>query len=583
MTKIRRKILPRAALSAALVAGAGLAAPSVSAAETLSGAYLAARHAAVVNDAGAAADYYLRALALDSENEALSEQAVAALVAAGRADEAAPIAQILFEKDKGLRLPNLVLLTRALGAGKYADAKALMDEADDGAFNPLELNLLRAWTAVGLEDYAAADAALANLTQPALFKVFGSFHGGLILGARGQVDEAAKALADVAEAGFGSSARQRVALGSLYASAGRLDEARSVFETAAAEHPGDALLADGLARLNAGEPVAPLVADPVEGAAEALFGIAGVLARERGRDVALMYARLATTLAPNHAAASILIGDLLELQEQYALAVDAYGQVDSSSPHHMDAMISRADALRQLEQDAQAVDELRALVEGNPKSLKAQIALGDMLRRLERYDEAAPVYDVAIELMTEDDPRAWTLYYFRGIAHERIDDWDEAEADFLRALEYEPDQPLVLNYLGYSWVELGFNYDRAREMIEKAVELRPEDGFITDSLGWILYRQGDFEGAVPHLERAVELEPVDPTINDHFGDSLWMVGRKMEARFQWKRALSFEPPEDTAPRIRRKLLVGLDTVLEEEAEAEQPQTAETADDRPNGG
>ncbi len=583
MIETRFKFVSGAVCGAVLFAALGASVPTPVSAKSLSGAYLAARHAAVVNDAGVAADYYLRALGLDPDNVTLMEQAVAALVAAGRATEAVPIARVLFEDDKGLRLPNLVLLTDLIAKERYADAQALLDEADDGAFNPLEVNLLSAWTAVGVEDFAAADAALQNLSEPALFKVFGAFHGGLIQGVRGDVDAAAQSFKDVASAGFGSSARQRVALGALYASVGRVDEAREVFETAVADYPGDALLSDSLARLNAGEPIAPLAATPVEGAAEALFGIAGVLARERGRDVALMYARLAVALSPDLAAASILIGDLLEAQEQYALAVDAYGQVGANSPHHLDARISRADALRQMENFEEAVSELRALTEAQPDSLKAQIALGDLLRREERYDEAAEVYDVAIGLMADDDPRAWTLYYFRGIAHERIGDWDEAESDFLRALEDEPDQPLVLNYLGYSWVELGRNYDRAKEMIEKAVELRPEDGYITDSLGWILYRLEDFSGAVVHLERAVELEPVDPTINDHYGDALWMVGRKMEARFQWKRALSFEPEEEDAPRIRQKLLVGLDAVLEEEARAGEEQTAETAEDRPNGG
>jgi len=505
------------------------------------------------------------------------------LTAAGRPDEAASIAHDLFQEDKGLRLPNLVLLTRALSEKQFDDAWALLEEADTGAFNPLELHLLSAWTAVGRGDFEAAEKALDSLSQPALFKVFGSFHRGLIRGLKGDVDGAAEAFAAVAEAGFGSSARQRMALGALYASSGRLDEARAVFEEAVTEYPGDALLADALARLNAGEPVAPLVADPVQGAAESLFGIAGLLERERGRDVALIYARLAQSLQPDFAAASILIGDLLETQDQYALAVDAYGLVPEDSPHYLDAHISRADALRLMERNDEAVEELRSLVADNAASLKANIALGDMLRRLERYDEAASAYDAAIGLMASDDPRAWTLYYFRGIANERIGAWDKAEDDFLKALDYEPDQPLVLNYLGYSWVELGLNYDRAREMIEKAVELRPEDGFITDSLGWILYRTGDFKGAVPHLERAVELEPVDPTINDHFGDALWKVGRKMEARFQWKRALSFEPEEKDAPRIRRKLLIGLDAVLAEEGDGGEAKTAEKVEGHANGG
>lgn len=159
----------------------------------------------------------------------------------------------------------------------------------------------------------------------------------------------------------------------------------------------------------------------------------------------------------------------------------------------------------------------------------------------------------------------WVLFYQRGICYERSGEWAKAEADFFLALDMEPDQPLVLNYLGYSWLEMGLNYQEALDMIRRAVAARPSDGYIVDSLGWGYYRIGDFENAVKELERAVELRPVDAVINDHFGDALWRVGRKREAEFQWRRALSFDPEEKDAKRILRKLEVGLDVVLAEEA------------------
>src|SRR5690606_16124011 len=164
-----------------------------------------------------------------------------------------------------------------------------------------------------------------------------------------------------------------------------------------------------------------------------------------------------------------------------------------------------------------------------------------------------------------EEPGQWVLYYTRGIAHERTKDWPAAEADFRKALELRPDQPAVLNYLGYSYLERKENYDEALAMIEKAVAERPDDGAIVDSLGWALYRLGRYEEAVGHLEKAVELMPVDSVVNDHLGDIYWAVGRTREAEFQWKRALSFEPDtEEEATRIRRKLEVGLDVVLKEE-------------------
>ena len=192
------------------------------------------------------------------------------------------------------------------------------------------------------------------------------------------------------------------------------------------------------------------------------------------------------------------------------------------------------------------------------------MTLGDTLRRLERYDDASRAYDDAIALFVEDTPSQWLAYFARGITHEREDRWPQAEADFRKALVLNPGQPQVLNYLGYSFVEMGINFDEALAMIEEAVAAQPDSGYIVDSLGWVQFRLGRYTEAVVNLERATELLAVDPIINDHLGDAYWAVGRQIEAEFQWNRALSFDPTEEDAARIRRKLEVGLDTVLEEE-------------------
>ncbi|MDH5797960.1 MAG: tetratricopeptide repeat protein, partial [Paracoccaceae bacterium] len=190
--------------------------------------------------------------------------------------------------------------------------------------------------------------------------------------------------------------------------------------------------------------------------------------------------------------------------------------------------------------------------------------LGDVLRRLERNVEAVAAYDKAVALHEASGQENWLVYFTRGISLERIGEWERSEADLRKALELRPDQPQVLNYLGYSLVELQVKLDEALDMIARAVDARPNDGYITDSLGWVLYRLGRYDEAVGHMERATELMPVDPIVNDHLGDVYWAVGRYREARFQWERAMSFEPEEKDAMRIRRKLEVGLDRVLEEE-------------------
>jgi Flp pilus assembly protein TadD len=325
-------------------------------------------------------------------------------------------------------------------------------------------------------------------------------------------------------------------------------------------------LADDLA---AGRRPEPLVGDAGEGIAEALYGVARFMVR-RNRLVGLAHARLATHLRPGLVQAHILIGSELRRAEQPMLAVAAYEAVPDSAPEALDARIGAAEARESAGMLDEAVAELRGVVARWPDSVDAHTALGDMLRRNERFAEAATAYDGAIALIGEPEQRHWPLFYTRGICHERSDQWPLAEADFQKALELEPEQPQVLNYLGYSWVEMRTNLEEAEAMIRRAVEQRPDDGYIVDSLGWVLFRLGEFEGAVKHLERAVELRPVDPVINDHFGDALWMVGRRTEAEFQWKRALSFDPEPEEAERIRDKLERGLDAVIADEAAAGEP-------------
>jgi Flp pilus assembly protein TadD len=322
--------------------------------------------------------------------------------------------------------------------------------------------------------------------------------------------------------------------------------------------------------LAAGKIPAPVIKTGIEGAAESLFGVSGYLSRGTSRQIGLAYAQLAVYLDPGLVEARLLIAGLLHQAQQYDLAIAAFEAIPADAPEALDAEIGRAEAMKEVGRVDEAIAALRDTAAAHPRSIEAHTSLGDMLRRDSQFAEAGDAYDGALALVPHPEQRHWPLFYQRGIAFERSDQWPRAEADFLKALDLEPDQPLVLNYLGYSWVEMGENLAEAQAMIEKAVEQRPDDGYIVDSLGWVLYRLGDFDGAVEHLEKAVELKPVDPVINDHFGDALWMVGRRIEARFQWRRSLSFEPEEDNAERIRRKLAAGLDTVLEEEAAAGNP-------------
>ncbi len=557
-----------------------LALPGVAPAQGIpgiAGPYLAAENAARRGDIAEAARLYAQALARDPDNANLMGRTITHQMAAGQIERAIPVARRLDALRPGHHLGVLLLAADALKRGDPDRARILLDTGGPES-GPFAGQLMDAWVAFAGGDIDAARAQLAKLeeadTGGAAGEIVAAYHLGLLESAAGRDGDAIAALdraldRAIEHAGNGTLRLTRVRAGVL-ARLGRVEDARAAVAKRLSQTLGDKRLELLERDLAAGRIPAPVVMTGIEGAAEALFGVSGYLSRGDNRQIGLAYAQLAIHLDPDLTEARLLIAGILQQDGQFGLAIAAFEAIPASAPEALDAEIGRAEAM----QDAGRVDEgiaaLRDTVAAYPRSIEAHTSLGDMLRRDSRFAEAGAAYDGALALVPHPEQRHWPLFYQRGIAFERSEQWPRAEADFLKALELEPDQPMVLNYLGYSWVEMGDNLAEAQAMIEKAVEQRPGDGYIVDSLGWVLYRLGDFDGAVEHLETAVELKPVDPVINDHFGDALWMIGRRIEARFQWKRALSFEPEEKDAERIRRKLADGLDTVLAEEAAAGGP-------------
>ena len=211
-----------------------------------------------------------------------------------------------------------------------------------------------------------------------------------------------------------------------------------------------------------------------------------------------------------------------------------------------------------------AIEAAQNLVRTHSTLPSTHDKLGDVLRANDQYDAAISAYGAALDLLSDTHNSRWFILYKRAISYHLTDQWPPAEADFRAALVLNPDQPQVLNYLGYSLVERNEKMEEALGMIEVAAKGAPNNGAIIDSLGWVLFQMGRYEESVGYMETAASLEAVDPIVNDHLGDVYWAVGRTIEATFQWNRALSFDPDEDLANRIRRKLEVGLDAVLIEE-------------------
>jgi Flp pilus assembly protein TadD len=282
---------------------------------------------------------------------------------------------------------------------------------------------------------------------------------------------------------------------------------------------------------------------------------------------AIVYLRLSLYLAPKNGLATVTLADIFERLKQYEQAIEVYDSVGEDSPLRVNADIQTALLLETLGKTEEAQKRLQDIVNEKPKNEEALTALGNLQRSRKQFAEAAATYTKALALSSKAEKSIWSLYYYRGIAYERQKQWPKAEADFKKALELFPDQPLVLNYLGYSWVDQGINLDEAFKMLRRAVELRPTDGYVVDSLGWAHFKLGQYDQAVKELERAIELKASDPVINDHLGDAYWRVGRKLEGHFQWNHARDLKPEPEDLDRILKKIENGL-------AEEEKPAAAE---------
>ena len=534
---------------------AGLA--NAASAQTLFGAYLAGRHAQETRDYAGAAEWFEDALRGDPQSPELIARTFLMEAAEGRFDRARPLAQSELKFDATDAVADLVLLVDRVEAGDKAGALARAEALTAEGVHRYAGPLARAWTRMASGDLAGATAALQQLDKFSGFIPLEYYQLGLLYDFAGQPVPAQENFEKALDATGQLNWRLTEAMANFYERHGRADQAGLLYQRFVRENPGSEL-AESAPTDKLAEPPAPLVGSAEDGLAEALFDLASVVNQPETLDLALLYVRCALDLRPHLALAQLLLSDVLSAQSKPEKSIAVLTEIPSSSSYWWSARLRIAANLDLLERSDEAIAQLRAMSEEAPTRASAATQLGDLLRGKKRFNESVDAYDEAISrLQVSGMPERWSLLYTRGIALERSGQWKRAEPDLLRALELKPDQPLVLNYLGYSWIDRGENLERGLKMIEKAVELRPEDGYIVDSLGWAHYRLGDYSSAVQYLEKAIELVPEDPTINDHLGDAYWRSGRPTEARFQWRRALQFGPEEEEIKPIEAKLDRGL--------------------------
>ncbi|WP_395665952.1 tetratricopeptide repeat protein [Methylocella sp.] len=523
--------------------------------ESPAGNYLAALVAGAERDTLAAATFFREALRADPNNPKLIERAFVAAVSNGNMPEAVSLAERLLAREPDNSLAHLVVGVEAIRKGKYAVARSHFNRGGAAQQRDVTATLLTAWSYLGDGNQKKALEYVDRLRDEN-FGVFRNFHAGLIAAVAGNVPEARKRLKAAYDADK-NTLRLADAYARFLSKNGDRDQALAVYKAFDQVLPSHPTVVAAVADLEAGKTLEYVVRTPEQGAGEVLYGLGAAGGRQGDELAAMIYLRLALHLAPQNSLAIVTLADIYERIKQNEQAIDVYAMVPEKDPLRVTADIQTGLLLEALGRSDDSTRVLEKIVKDNPGNADALSALGNLQRAHKQFKQAIETYTRAIDEVNKTGRAGWALYYFRGVSYERDKQWKLAEADFRKALEIAPDQPLVLNYLGYSWVDQNMNLDEAFAMLRRAVELSPTDGYIVDSLGWAHYKLGHYDEAVKELERAIDLKPADPVINDHLGDAYWRVGRKLEAKFQWNHARDLGAEPEEKEKILQKIEHGL--------------------------
>lgn len=537
--------------------------------QSVDGLFLAGRAAEARRDHETALTMAEAALAKAPDDPEIFSMAFRQRILGGRLAAAAELAPKMLARKADDGFANLVLALPLIKKGDFKGAEALFEQLGDRSGSGILRPFSEAWLKAGQKDFAAARARLATVKpgDDDPFMPAWLTHAALIDEVAGDKSAAEEGLR-AATRGEVPALRPVVTLAAFLRRNGKADEARAILKKFADANP-EAVLMDALIA-STDTPRAPTPADMI---GETLFDLGALLAGSGGvingqrvegvEERVLMFMRLALELNPNLDTARLVIADVYESFGAPRKAIETLDAVPKISPLHWRARLRAALAMVEAERLDDAVKALQTMIDERSDRIDAAWTLGDLLRSKERYAEAAKVFDVAIARVATPGPRHAALWFGRGMCRERTKNWPGAEADLKRALELMPDQPYVLNYLGYTWIDRGENLEEGMALLKRALKQRPDDGAITDSVGWAYYRLGKYDLAVEYLERAIQLKADDSTIVDHLGDAYWHVGRRREARFQWERALAGKPEPDRIDIIKRKLVEGLTAELDQ--------------------
>lgn len=519
------------------------------------GKFLASHFAQSVYDWKTAAAYLDAVLAHDPENFDLTKRAMVLEMGTGNTAAAAARAQTLLKLEPENGFAYLIIAVDAFARKDLEGARAIMQKMPDGDMTSFAKPLLLGWAEAG-----RGQLEISGLAQVPMHL----YHGALMAFMLDNKTQAKLFVEQIMQIkGLTPSEAMRVA--DMLAALGEKDKALGLYQGLKVQEGDFPQIDEKIAAVESGDAekmkkaLPPLqITNVQQGAALALYDMAFVLFQEQSDSSTKLFAQMAIAIDPHLTDARLLLAEMLVRNERLDEAIAILKTVPKDYPSYMEAQRHAADLLAEAGRQDEALAMMNALYKERPE-VETLIRIGDIYRRVEDYGAALKAYNRAVKAVGTDPvpEEYWHLLYARGMVHEREGNWEEAVADLQAAMKYRPNHPYLLNYLGYGWADKGENLEESLELIRRAAGLRPMDGYITDSLGWVLYRMGRYDEAVPQLERAVELLPYDATINEHLGDAYWQVGRRLEARFQWRRAINNSEDPELAQAIEGKLHAGL--------------------------
>ncbi|EJF90498.1 tetratricopeptide repeat protein [Bartonella tamiae] len=534
-------------------------------AESFAGAFIAGRVAGQDKHINLAIDYFNQALAFEPDNIFMQQDMLLTLLSAGDFKQAVKLAKTLQHDTDIDRFVRLTLASDGFIKKSYKTAKKEIKPSQSTDVDRLMSHLISSWATFGQGNRKQAASEIKQLLGPAWFDIFTSFHLALMNDLAGNKKEAERyykqALNDQRGGMSAPDTYERVivAYASFQLRHKKRDDALKTLRQGETLLSGRDALKYMRENVENGGTIDRLVKTPQEAAGEVLYDTGTAINRGSAESFARIILQLSLALRPQNDATLFQLADISTKLGDYKSAIEYYKNVQKTSPYYRDSELRLALSYSDFGDNEKALNHLVFLEEEYPDDRRISLALAGIYMQEDAFEKTEKVMDRTIDQIPQLQREDWLLFYQRGIARERMKEWQKAEPDFRQALELFPNQPQVLNYLGYSLIDRNEKLDEALNMVKKAADLRPDDGYIVDSLGWAYFKLGQFDEAVTILERAVQLLPGDPTINDHLGDAYWHIGRKLEATFQWNHAIAGKPTDDELEKIEEKLKTGLKT------------------------